>query len=48
MPTYRIYFMSEGANISRPPEVTECSNDREAAEEARRHPEAPTSDSAVQ
>jgi hypothetical protein len=36
MPTYRIYFMSEGAHISRPPEVIECSNDQEASEEARR------------
>ncbi len=35
MPTYRIYFLDDGAHISRPPEVIEVDSDLHAAQKAK-------------
>ena len=35
MPMYRVYFMDPQGHISRPPEVIECADDKEAADKAR-------------
>ena len=37
MPVYRNYFLDEGANISRPPVVLECSNNEEAINKTRQY-----------
>jgi hypothetical protein len=37
MPTYRIYFLDDGAHISRPPVVIECADNAEAAKVARQY-----------
>jgi hypothetical protein len=37
MPTYRIYFLDEGAHIARPPVVLDCVDDQEASEKARQY-----------
>ena len=37
MSTYRVYFLDEGAHISGPAVVLECSNDKEAKQKARQY-----------
>jgi hypothetical protein len=37
MPTYRVYFLDEGAHISRPAVIIECANNDEAKQRARQY-----------
>ena len=37
MATYRVYFLDDGAHISRPPIILECADDDEAARKARQY-----------
>ena len=37
MPTYRVYFLNDGAHISDPPIILECASDNEATQKARQY-----------
>jgi hypothetical protein len=37
MPTYRLYFLDDGAHISRPPVILECADNEEAMVQARQY-----------
>lgn len=34
MPSYRIYFLEDGAHISKPPTILECDDDEQAIQQA--------------